>query len=108
MRRACSLLPGFFLAATAFAFAEPKTEALQARGSIQATRRVLVSSRIPGRVAELLVEEGASVKAGQVLARLHSDTARQALKTAEAKVSLAEVRLSAADGRPAADQALAR
>ena len=50
-------------------------------------RQVDVAFRVSGRINEVLVDEGASVTAGQVLARLDADLLRQALKQAEANVA---------------------
>lgn len=56
---------------------------LQLVGTVDANE-VLVSSRIEGRVAQLTVEEGQEVKAGQLIAVLESDDLTAAQKAAEA------------------------
>lgn len=77
-------------------------------GRIEATE-IDLASKLPGRVAELLVAEGAYVKAGQTLARMdvqslvaqrdearaRLDQARQTVAGAEAQVALRESDLQA-------------
>src|SRR5581483_4996710 len=48
---------------------EPKPGPLDVRGTVQPLRLVRLTSQAPGRVAEVLVEEGQKVKAGEVLFR---------------------------------------
>ncbi|MEE4639353.1 MAG: efflux RND transporter periplasmic adaptor subunit [Wenzhouxiangella sp.] len=57
-----------------------------ATASLEADGRAKVVPRIGGQVMELLVEEGDSVKAGQVLARLDADRLRLQLAQAEANM----------------------
>ncbi len=59
---------------------------LNASGYVVARRRATVSSKITGRVVEVMVEEGKAVRKGQVLARLDSATADRALALAEAEL----------------------
>lgn len=77
------------------------SEVLVANGTIEATE-VEVSSRLPGRLAQLLVKEGDQVQANQVIARL--DTAEVEAEAAQhrAAVSRAEAQLKAllAGSRP--------
>lgn len=61
-------------------------DSLVANGTIEATE-VEVSSKLPGRLAQLLVEEGDQVTAGQVIARL--DTSEFEAETAQARAALA-------------------
>jgi RND family efflux transporter MFP subunit len=56
---------------------------LNASGYVVARRLATVSSKVTGRVSEVLFEEGAAVDAGQVLARLDATTVQ-----AEANVSV--------------------
>ncbi len=56
---------------------------LQLIGTVDANE-VEVSSRIPGRIQTLTVEEGQDVKAGQVIAEIESEDLEAALKAAEA------------------------
>lgn len=57
-----------------------------ATASLEADARAQVVPRISGQVTELLVEEGDSVEAGQVLARLDADRLR--LQLAQAKANM--------------------
>ncbi len=68
---------------------------LNASGYVTARRRATVSSKVTGKVAEVLVEEGLAVTRGQVLARLDDATARRYLDLAQAE--LAASRRSAAE-----------
>jgi RND family efflux transporter MFP subunit len=59
---------------------------LNASGYVVARRRATVSSRITGRVIEVLVEEGKPVRKDQVLARLDPTTAERGLALAQAEL----------------------
>jgi HlyD family secretion protein len=59
---------------------------LNASGYVVARRRATVSSKITGRVIEVLVEEGKPVRKGQVLARLDPTTYEKGLALAEAEL----------------------
>ncbi len=63
---------------------------LNASGYVTARRQATVSSKITGKVAEVLVEEGMKVEAGQVLARLDDRQARLELELAQAQLAAAE------------------
>jgi multidrug resistance efflux pump len=56
---------------------------LQLIGTVDANE-VMVSSKIPGRVQTLFVDEGTDVKAGQLIAVIESDDLQAARKAAEA------------------------
>jgi HlyD family secretion protein len=58
---------------------------LNATGYVTARRQATVSSKVTGKVLELLIEEGMPVKQGQVLARLDGKTQGAALALAEAQ-----------------------
>jgi HlyD family secretion protein len=60
----------------------PKTD-LQLIGTVDANE-VVVSSRIPGRIQTLTVDEGQQVQAGQLIAIIESDDLQAAHKAAEA------------------------
>ena len=60
---------------------------LDASGYVTARRRATVSSKVTGKVTEIFVEEGQSVRQGQVLARLDDSQTRAALAYAEAQHS---------------------
>ncbi len=59
---------------------------LNASGYVTARREATVSSKVTGKVVEVLVEEGMRVKAGQVLARLDSSNVEKSLHLAEAQL----------------------
>src|SRR5208283_2767265 len=56
---------------------------LQLIGTVDANE-VLVSSKIPGRIQTLTVDEGQDVKAGQLIAVIESEDLQAARKAAEA------------------------
>jgi RND family efflux transporter MFP subunit len=77
---------------------------LNASGYVVARRLATVSSKVTGRVAEVLFEEGAAVEAGQVLARLDRATVRAEYEVAAngleaARRSLREIEVRLADAR---------
>ena len=59
---------------------------LNASGYVTARRQATVSSRVTGKVVEVLVEEGMKVEKDQILARLDANQARQALALTEAQL----------------------
>ena len=62
---------------------------LNASGYVTARRLSTVSSKVSGKVMEVLVEEGMKVEAGQVLARLDSSNAEKSLELAIAQLESA-------------------
>lgn len=66
-----------------------RARGLIASGYVTARRQATVSSEITGRIAEILVEEGAYVEAGQVLARLDAERAEIALDLARSRARAA-------------------
>lgn len=64
----------------------PRSGDLQLIGTVDANE-VIVSSRIPGRIQTLTVQEGDTVTAGQLIATIQSDDLEAALKAAEANTS---------------------
>src|ERR1035437_1629813 len=66
---------------------------LQLIGTVDANE-VEVSSRIPGRIQTLTVEEGQDVKAGQLIAVIESEDLSAAQKAAEATVASQQSKLS--------------
>ena len=77
---------------------------LNASGYVTARRQATVSSKVTGRVVEVLVEEGMAVTEGQVLARLDDSSEQAYLALAEAQLQAArgaldelEVRLAEAE-----------
>ena len=66
---------------------------LDASGYVVARRRATVSSKITGKVIEVLVEEGMHVKKGQLLARLDDSIPRAQVELVKAQLISAQVRL---------------
>jgi RND family efflux transporter MFP subunit len=58
-------------------------------GSLRAKHRVEVTPKFSGRVIEILVDRGDSVRAGQVVARLEDDELQQQVRRAEASHQVA-------------------
>jgi len=58
---------------------------LNASGYVTPRRRATISAKITGKIAEVLIDEGMSVKAGDVLARLDDADAVVTLRAAEAQ-----------------------
>jgi HlyD family secretion protein len=79
------------------------TAVLNASGYVVARRRATVSSKVTGRVVEVLVEEGKPVHKGQVLARLDATTYERTLALAQAE--LLATRRAVAENRVRLDQA---
>ncbi|HVS03715.1 MAG TPA: efflux RND transporter periplasmic adaptor subunit, partial [Thermoanaerobaculia bacterium] len=65
------------------------TAVLNASGYVTARRQATVSSKVTGKVTEVLVEEGMTVAEGQVLARLDPATGGAALRLAESQAAAA-------------------
>lgn len=75
---------------------------LDASGYVVARRQATVSSKVTGKVMEVLIEEGNSVKAGQVLARIDDSNTRAQLDLAQsqllaARSTLVEVQVQLAE-----------
>ncbi len=68
------------------------TEVLEANGTIEATE-VEVSSKLPGRIAQLLVKEGEVVQANQVVARLDTSEIEAEVAQQQAALAKAEAQL---------------
>lgn len=66
---------------------------LDASGYVVARRQATVSSKIAGKVLEVLIEEGMTVEQDQVVARLDDSTQRAQLALAEAQLSSARAQL---------------
>jgi RND family efflux transporter MFP subunit len=58
---------------------------LNASGYVTARRRATVSSKVTGKVTEVLLEEGMAVRKGQVVARLDDSQLRAGLEVAKAQ-----------------------
>ena len=77
---------------------------LDASGYVTARRRATVSSKVTGKVVELLIEEGSRVEEGQVLARIDDsnirtqiDLSRSQLEAARAQLTEGQVQLAEAE-----------
>ena len=66
--------------------ADGQPTVLNASGYVTARLQSTVSSKVTGRIVEVLVEEGMAVAEGQVLARLDDTTERSYLALAEAQL----------------------
>ncbi len=66
---------------------------LDASGYVTARRQATVSSKITGKVIEVLIEEGMAVSEGQLLARLDDTNQRAAFELSRAQIRAAESRL---------------
>ncbi len=66
---------------------------LNASGYVTARREATVSSKVTGKVMEVLVEEGMQVELGQVLARIDSSNVEKNLRLADAQLELARAGL---------------
>jgi len=66
---------------------------LNASGYVTARREATVSSKVMGKVTEVLVEEGMKVSAGQIVARLDDTNARASLLLAQAQLDSAKTAL---------------
>jgi RND family efflux transporter MFP subunit len=76
----------------------PDHTVLNASGYVTARRAATVSSKITGKVTEVLIEEGMKVQEGQVLARLDDTNVKASLELAQAQLvsarnALAETRV---------------
>ena len=69
---------------------------LNASGYVVAQRKAAVASKVTGRIISLLVEEGSTVKKGQVIARLESDDVAAARDQAKANLDAARYALEQA------------
>jgi RND family efflux transporter MFP subunit len=78
------------------AAAPTATATLDTSGYVVARRQATVSSKMTGRVVEVLIEEGQRVEQGQVIARLDSSGTSAALAEADARLAQARADLDAA------------
>ena len=67
---------------------------LNASGYVTTRLEATVSSKVTGKIAEILVEEGMKVDEGQVLAKLDASNANASLRLAEARLSSARMSLT--------------
>ena len=83
---------------------------LDASGYVVARRQATVSAKVTGKVAEVLIEEGMSVKVGQVLATLDASTTTRQLElsqqqAAAARSELAQIKVRLAEAQRSAKRA---
>ncbi len=71
-------------------------EAIRATGTLHAHETAVVSAQVVGRIQQVLVHEGDSVRAGQTLAVLDDATLRAAVEQAQSGVKAAENQQAAA------------
>ena len=72
---------------------------LNASGYVVARREATVSSKVTGKVVEVLIEEGMKVEAGQVLARLDDTNVKASLRLVEAELAAAKAALAETQAR---------
>jgi RND family efflux transporter MFP subunit len=85
------------------------TASVTANGYVVARTRASVSAKLPGRIAELRVSEGSTVKKGEIIATLENADYRAQLAQAEAALATARAELAEAQAEQAvAAQALRR
>lgn len=89
--------------AQAGAGASGDSSILNASGYVTARRQATVSSKVTGKIVEVLFDEGVVVKSGQVLARLDNSMQQAAFRLAEAQATAA--RSSLEETRVRIDQA---
>ena len=66
------------------------SEKISYTGTLEAARKTSITPEVGGKIARILVHEGDSVRAGQVLAELETESTRLQLRQAEAGVAVAE------------------
>jgi RND family efflux transporter MFP subunit len=64
---------------------------LNASGYVTARRQAAASSKVTGKVMEVLIEEGMKVKEGQVVARLDDSNVKTSLDVAQAQLDSAKI-----------------
>jgi multidrug efflux pump subunit AcrA (membrane-fusion protein) len=87
-------------------FTTKRSDDLQLIGTVDANE-VIVSSRIPGRIQTLSVDEGDDVQAGQLIATIESQDLAAAHKAAEATAISQQFKLSAGTVRASRGRYLA-
>ncbi len=69
---------------------EPAAVEIRSVGTLQSDESVQIAAELPGRIAEILFDEGQKVASGQLLIRLDDQLAQVELKDAEASLALAQ------------------
>ncbi len=95
LRKCPFVLLVFVLALSACSGAPQDAAALQASGVIEAGE-ILIAPEVPGTVAEVFVNEGDSVRAGDPLFRLQNDLLEAQYRQAQAAVEAAQAAVQAA------------
>jgi len=72
---------------------------LNASGYVTARRQATVSSKVTGKVVEVLFEEGMKVKEGQVLSRLDDTNVKTSLDVAKAQLDSAKAALAVTEAQ---------
>ena len=80
---------------------------VSASGTISPAERLPMFFPVPGTVAEVLVEEGDAVQAGQTLARLETQDLELALQDAELALELQQIALDALTSEPREEEVAA-
>jgi membrane fusion protein (multidrug efflux system) len=70
---------------------QPLAEKAVTVGSVKANESVIIRSEVPGRVKEILFQEGTPVVKGDVLVLLHDEVHKAELDEAQANLALSEV-----------------
>lgn len=65
-------------------------DAVYATGLVEPSLEIRIAPRTPGRIVELLVDEGATVRAGQLLARLEDSDLQSSVSELEARAKYAQ------------------
>ncbi len=71
----------------------PVIRSVMGTGTLEARIRTTISPKIQGRIAEVLVDQGSVVKAGQLLVRLDDEDLAQQVRMATAGISSSEATL---------------
>ena len=71
-------------------------ETVSASGKIYPEKEIKISSDVSGEIVELYVQEGDSVKAGQMLLRINPDTYESAVERGKAAVNSAKSQMAMA------------
>ena len=71
----------------------PVVHSVMGTGTLEARIRTTISPKISGRIAEVLVDQGSLVKAGQLLVRLDDDDLAQQVRMATAVIGTSEATL---------------
>jgi HlyD family secretion protein len=71
----------------------PVVRSVMGTGTLEARIRTTISPKIQGRIAEVLVDQGTEVKAGQLLVKLDDEDLAQQVRMAKAGISSSEATL---------------